>query len=79
MVAAVDNRSDCTTIQCRMCERRFLIIYNREDMVDWLSGQDFIQYCMPYLSASERELLISGTCGDCFDLLFPPDAVDSDL
>lgn len=79
MVAAVDNRSDCTTIQCRMCSRKFLIIYNREDMLHWISGQDFIQYCMPYLSDSERELLISGTCGDCFDLLFPPDAIDSDI
>lgn len=72
MVAAVCDRSDHCVIQCRMCMNKFVIIYNREDMVDWLSGQGFIQDIMPYLSAAERELLISATCGNCFDSLFPP-------
>jgi len=47
-------------------------MYNRSDMLDWLSGQGFIQDVMPYLSDAERELLLSKTCGDCFDKLFPP-------
>jgi hypothetical protein len=52
------------------------IFYNREDMVDWLSGSLPIQDAMPYLTIGERELLISGTCNDCFDILFP--SLDND-
>lgn len=72
MIAATKNR-DCTiTIQCRMCGTAYALIYNGEDMLDWLSGKKFIQDSMEYLSASERELLISKTCGSCFDKMFPP-------
>jgi hypothetical protein len=28
-----------------------------------------VQECFPYLSADERELMISGMCGSCFDNL----------
>lgn len=73
MVAAVDNRSDIVNIECTLCSTVYTIIYNREDMINWLSGQSFIQDSMPYLSASEREILISGTCGECFDKMFPQD------
>jgi hypothetical protein len=47
-------------------------MYNREDMVSWLSGSGYIQDIMDYLTPAERELLISGTCGKCFDTLFSP-------
>ena len=77
MVAFANNLDDHCTIQCRMCDNIYLIMYNREDMVDWLSGSGFIQDILPYLTAGERELLISSTCSDCFDKLFPPD-VDND-
>jgi hypothetical protein len=30
-----------------------------------------IQKAMPYLTADEREMFISGTCSDCWDKLFP--------
>ena len=40
------------------------------DMQAWEDGK-FIQDAMPYLTAGERELLISATCGDCFDKFFP--------
>ena len=42
---------------------------NGQDVVDWKGGK-YIQDAMPYLSADERELLISGTCGTCFDKMF---------
>ncbi len=39
------------------------------DVDDYTSGEDgeLIQKAMPYLSAGEREVLISGMCGPCFD------------
>lgn len=77
MVAANDNRTDYAQVICNICGNVHTIIYNREDMIDWLSGQAYIQDTMPYLSAAERELLISGTCGSCFDKMFPP-SLDND-
>ena len=38
----------------------------------WLAGEH-IQDVFPELSASERELLISGLHAECFEELFPPD------
>jgi hypothetical protein len=73
MVAVCDNRSDIANVQCALCGTVYSIFYNRKDMLDWLSGQNYIQDAMPYLTPSERELLISRTCGDCFDKMFPPD------
>jgi uncharacterized OB-fold protein len=72
MVAISNNRNDIADVRCNECGRYFQIFYNREDMVDWLSGSRSIQDAMPYMTAGERELFISGTCSDCFDLLFPP-------
>lgn len=71
-------RNDSCNVQCRMCGMTYSIMYNREDMISWFSGEEFVQDAMPYLSASERELLISGTCGSCFDSLFPPLDTDDD-
>jgi hypothetical protein len=77
MVAVVDGRDGVCDVQCNKCGCRYSIIYNRQDMLDWLSGSGYIQDLMPYLSAAERELLISQTCGICFDKIFPP-SIDSD-
>ena len=38
----------------------------------WLAGAH-IQRAYKSLTADERELLISGTCGPCFDSLFEKD------
>lgn len=73
MVAAYCDRSDLIDVRCNLCGIYYTIIYNRTDMVHWLSGQSFIQDAMPYLTADERELLISQTCGSCFNKLFSPD------
>lgn len=76
MVAAYKNRSDTAEIQCKNCAGTYAIIYNREDMVDWMAGVKYIQDAMPYLSAGERELLLSGYCGKCFDNMFSPLDID---
>jgi len=38
-------------------------------LIKWKNGE-LIQNVMPYLNEDERELLISGTCGKCFDKIF---------
>lgn len=58
--------------KCRMCAGHFVMFVKSKDYLKWKYGEGFIQDLLPYLSAGERELLISGTCSDCFDNLFPP-------
>ncbi len=77
MVAAVENRSFVVDVQCLRCRIVHSIILNKEDLVDWTSGDGYIQDVLDYLSPSERELLISNICGSCFDELFSP--LDSDV
>jgi len=38
----------------------------------WKQGE-LIQIALPELSAEDRELLISGTCDVCWNMLFPED------
>jgi len=57
-------------VPCRLCDTVHDLTVNVEGFVSWQAGE-FIQDALPELSCDERELLISGTCGTCFDELFP--------
>lgn len=70
MVCINNINEDFTSISCKMCGKNYIIFYNRESMIEWLSGTKSIQDALHYLSSNERELLLSETCGDCFDSLF---------
>lgn len=54
---------------CDSCKAPFRFSIPEKQWLAWTSGQT-IQRAIPSLSADERELLISGTCGNCFDALF---------
>jgi hypothetical protein len=70
MVKAAGNRTDLVAPTCRVCKTEYTLFVNFQDVVEWEQGV-CIQTAMPYLSAAERELLISGTCGSCFDEMLP--------
>jgi hypothetical protein len=70
MVATDKNVYD---VQCRQCGVVYNILANRDDIQDWLSGSGYIQDILSYLSAAERELLISGTCDVCWKSMFGDD------
>lgn len=55
--------------RCSECQHDYVMYVNRFDYARWQAGAK-IQNVMPYLSADERELLISGICGKCFDAIF---------
>lgn len=55
--------------KCSQCDKSFDLEVEKEDFVKYTNGA-FIQDCFPYLSTADRELLISSTCGDCFDEMF---------
>jgi hypothetical protein len=57
-------------VPCRRCHTVHDLTVNVEKFVSWQAGE-LIQDALPELSLDERELLISGTCGACFDELFP--------
>lgn len=57
---------------CIQCKNAFAIKVNKEDLVDYNNGK-LIQDAFPYITASERELIISGICGKCFDKMFEDD------
>jgi hypothetical protein len=57
---------------CSKCDTEVLISVEYDDYEAWRNGE-LIQNAMPYLTADQREILISSICGDCFDLMFPED------
>jgi hypothetical protein len=75
MVAAVYDWP--IEVQCRICGVEYVTTVNSDDFRDWYNGISPIQNAFHYLSASERELILSETCGKCFDKMFPPD-LDND-
>ena len=59
-------------VKCRVCNEGHGIYVYRADWLDYQRGEH-VQNAFPYLSPANRELLISGTCGKCFDEMFPPE------
>ena len=56
---------------CPFCGRYNEVGVNEIDYLDWdwshgINAQD----AFPYLSANEREMIISGICPTCFDGMF---------
>lgn len=58
--------------QCILCHSMYEITVRPED-VERINNGEHIQDVMPFLSADDRELLISGICGTCFDKTFEED------
>lgn len=59
-----------STVRCIVCDDTFDIMVDPNDLNRWAEGE-LIQDALDYLTADERELLLSGTCGSCWDTLFP--------
>lgn len=54
---------------CPFCGHAHEIAVNEADYWDWEDGE-LAQVAFPYLSAEEREMLISGICPKCWDEMF---------
>jgi hypothetical protein len=46
------------------------VVCDPQDMQKWKDGEGYIQDVLHYLSAGDRELLLSSTCDDCFQKMF---------
>ncbi len=62
------------TVTCGVCEKpKEPINLRDEDWKEYTSddpNRRYVQEIFYYLDANQRELLTSGTCGECFDALF---------
>ena len=67
-----ENMNTTMNIKCNHCDDTHQIKINYDDVQAWKSGT-LIQDALPYLDAGEREMLISKTCGPCFDSMFGED------
>lgn len=54
------------TTTCQGCNDLLYVVANAEDFEKWEGGM-MVQDAFPYLSASDREILISRTCEKCWD------------
>lgn len=63
---------DNPVVTCRICHQDFTVPCTDTQYKAWKSGE-LIQRAMPNLPADERELLISGICGSCFDRMLGDD------
>lgn len=70
MVAAYN---DVLEVPCKHCGITYTILADLEDVKKWLANEGYIQYILHYLSPAERELLISGTCDNCWKNMFGDD------
>lgn len=61
---------------CPNCDRVNGVQVNESDYIAWQDGE-LTQIAFPYLSAEDREKLISGFCEDCWDALFGGEDEDS--
>jgi hypothetical protein len=55
---------------CRQCKRELQLRVPDYNYQMWHNRQASVQDAFPMLTADEREILISGICGKCFDGIF---------
>ena len=60
----INYKEVCVSLQCPFCGRGHEVEVNEMDYWDWEDGV-LAQDAFPYLSATEREQLISHLCPDC--------------
>ena len=64
---------DCTVVTCcPFCHEAHEVAVNEMDYLDWQDGK-LAQDAFPYLSASDREMLITGIDEDCWNGMFGAD------
>lgn len=54
---------------CPFCGEEHTVVVEHFDYLSWNAGE-LAQKAFPYLSADEREMLISGICPTCWEKTF---------
>ena len=65
---------------CVVCGRiHEPVILDAEKFYRWKVGGEHIQDVFPEMTKDQREILISGTCPECWDVLFPKEDEEVEL
>ena len=64
------NNTITKNYACDHCGHTEAISFNFDDYARWKNGE-YIQFALDYLTPSQREIMLSATCGKCFDDFFP--------
>ena len=64
------------TSECICCGKVQSVELNESVYMKWIRGEH-IQDVAPELSIDDREFLISGVCGPCFDAMFADEEEES--
>lgn len=68
---ATTARDYVIPVVCPICRKEHEIAVRYEDYILYtLPNRPLIQDIFPYLTASEREMLVSGVCDDCWHKMF---------
>ena len=62
-------------IRCRHCRESYIVPISEQEYLNWIKKGTFVQDEFPKLNSNERELLISQTCGNCWNKIFNTDEV----
>lgn len=65
----INYKEVCVITQCPFCGHAHEVEVNETDYWDWQDGA-LAQDAFPYLSADEREMLISGIDSECWNKMF---------
>lgn len=65
-------------ITCESCGQLYILDVDKKDFNDYMYHVRYIQDAMPYLTAGERELILSKTCNTCYNKMFEMEDEDED-
>jgi hypothetical protein len=66
-----DNLVEIATKPCVYCLQQHYVTVDVEGLEKWQAGA-FVQVAFPNMPADVREMLISGTCPDCWEKFIKP-------
>jgi hypothetical protein len=55
---------------CPVCGKISLVQVDTDAYRAWLNGEGKIQNLLPSLTPSQREILMTGTCDTCWDIMW---------
>lgn len=56
--------------ECPHCEHSYTVVVSTDDYARWKQRKLLVQDAFPYLTAAEREQLITGICPPCWEDLW---------
>ena len=74
---SIDKQHTALDIECPICKRIYRIVVSNKELRNYENGA-LAQNAFPRLSPEDREMLISGVCGTCWDEMFEEEDAEYD-